>query len=90
MPCGPCFGVELHFSRSEGAILLLAAGARRVDYRGLPDIRDYATKNAESWYRYVTDQVRMDAYNGSLYCRGCILLEGEYDLRHTWGRKLDC
>ncbi|THV07046.1 hypothetical protein K435DRAFT_710344 [Dendrothele bispora CBS 962.96] len=67
MPCGPGFGVELHFSRSEGAILLLAEGARRVDYRGLPDIRDYATKHAESWYRYVTDQVRMDAYNGSLY-----------------------
>ncbi|KAK7451048.1 hypothetical protein VKT23_012723 [Stygiomarasmius scandens] len=67
MPLWPGFGVQFQFFRSEGAILLLTEGARRVDYRGLPDIRDYAMKHAESWYRYLTDQVRMDAYNGSLY-----------------------
>jgi hypothetical protein len=57
----------MQFSRSQGAVLLLPNGARRVDYDGLPDIREYAKRNAESWYRYLNDQVRIDAHNGSLY-----------------------
>ncbi|THU95228.1 hypothetical protein K435DRAFT_756043 [Dendrothele bispora CBS 962.96] len=64
---GPGLGVEIQFSRSHGSILSLPEGARRVDYRRLPSIRDYAAKNAESWYRFLTDEVGMDAYNGSLY-----------------------
>ncbi|KAF5360062.1 hypothetical protein D9758_007544 [Tetrapyrgos nigripes] len=67
MPFGPGIGLEMQFSRSQGAVLLLPAGARRVDYDGLPDIREYAKKHAASWYRYLNDQVRIDAHNGSLY-----------------------
>ncbi|KAF5372189.1 hypothetical protein D9758_005120 [Tetrapyrgos nigripes] len=67
MPFGPGIGVEVQFSRSQGAVLLLPAGARRIDYDGLPDMREYATRKAESWYRFLQDQVRMDANNGSLY-----------------------
>jgi len=67
MPVGPGIGVELQFSRSQGAALMLPEGALRVDYRGLPDMRDYAARNAESWYQFLTEQVRMDAHNGSLY-----------------------
>ena len=67
IPFGPGLGASFRFFRSQGAALLLHEGAHRVDYRGLPDIRNYATRNAESWYHFLTDQVRMDAYNGSLY-----------------------
>ncbi|THU93611.1 hypothetical protein K435DRAFT_725281 [Dendrothele bispora CBS 962.96] len=64
---GPGLGVEIQFSHSHGSILSLPEGAHRVDYRRLPSVRDYAAKNAESWYRFLTDEVGMDAYNGSLY-----------------------
>ncbi|THU89838.1 hypothetical protein K435DRAFT_677038, partial [Dendrothele bispora CBS 962.96] len=64
---GPGLGVEIQFERSHGSILSLPEGAHQVDYDGLPDIREYVTKHAESWYRFLTDEVRMDAYNGCLY-----------------------
>ncbi|THU78352.1 hypothetical protein K435DRAFT_595579, partial [Dendrothele bispora CBS 962.96] len=64
---GPGLGVEIQFERSHGSILSLREGACQVDYRGLPDIREYAAKYAESWYKFLTDDVRLDAYNGCLY-----------------------
>ncbi|KAK7451068.1 hypothetical protein VKT23_012743 [Stygiomarasmius scandens] len=78
MPIVPGIGVELQFSRSQGAALMLPEGASRADYLGLPDVRDYATRNAQSWYQYLTDQVRIDADNGSLY-----LVTG-YDKTHCY------
>ncbi|KAF5372143.1 hypothetical protein D9758_005111 [Tetrapyrgos nigripes] len=67
IPVTPGIGLEYQSSREQGAVLILPKGACRVDYRGLRHIRDYATRNAESWYRYLNDQVGMDADNGSLY-----------------------
>ncbi|THU78354.1 hypothetical protein K435DRAFT_59286 [Dendrothele bispora CBS 962.96] len=64
---GPAVGIEIQFSRSHGSILSLPEGADRVDYLGTLPIRDCATKNAESWYRFLTDKLGMDTYNGSLY-----------------------
>ncbi|THU89836.1 hypothetical protein K435DRAFT_677021, partial [Dendrothele bispora CBS 962.96] len=64
---GPGVGVEIQISHSEGSILSLPEGADRVDYLRLRSIRKYAAKNAESWYRFLTDELEMDAYNGSLY-----------------------
>ncbi|KAF5372059.1 hypothetical protein D9758_005115 [Tetrapyrgos nigripes] len=67
IPVAPGIGLEYRSSREQGAVLILPEGARRVDYEGLQDIRNYTKKNAESWYRYLNDQVGMDADNGSLY-----------------------
>ncbi|THU81872.1 hypothetical protein K435DRAFT_692690, partial [Dendrothele bispora CBS 962.96] len=64
---GPGVGVEIQFSHSEGSVLSLPEGADQVDYLKTRPIRDYAAKNAESWYRFLTDELGMDAYNGSLY-----------------------
>ncbi|KAF5348394.1 hypothetical protein D9758_010917 [Tetrapyrgos nigripes] len=78
MPVGIGSGIELKFSRSRGAALILPEGASRVDYLALPDIRDYAAANAESWYQFVHETLRLDADNGSLY-----VITG-YDKTHSY------
>ncbi|KAF5337698.1 hypothetical protein D9758_017347 [Tetrapyrgos nigripes] len=67
IPVTAGIGFEYQSSSEQGAVLILPEGARREDYTGLRDIRDYTINNGESWYRFVNDQVRMDARNGSLY-----------------------
>ncbi|THU76443.1 hypothetical protein K435DRAFT_787202 [Dendrothele bispora CBS 962.96] len=67
LPIGIGSGVELKFSRSRGAALMLPEGASRVDYLGLADIRDYVTANTQSWYQFVYETLRLEVDNGSLY-----------------------
>ncbi|KAF5366313.1 hypothetical protein D9758_005716 [Tetrapyrgos nigripes] len=76
---GPGVGVEVHFLRSRGAALLLPEGAYRVDYDGLPAIRDYVVQNVESWYQYFERLgTNIDVYNGDIY-----IITG-YDKTHSY------
>ncbi|KIK55435.1 hypothetical protein GYMLUDRAFT_62553 [Collybiopsis luxurians FD-317 M1] len=66
-------GIELRFSESRGAVLMLPNGASRVDYSNLKILREYAALNAENWYRFVNGRnIGREAENGSLYLiTGC-------------------
>ncbi|KAF5389029.1 hypothetical protein D9757_005019 [Collybiopsis confluens] len=72
-------GIELNFTQSRGAVLMLPTGASRVDYGDIAGMRKYAAENAESWYQYVNGpSLGREAQNGSLY-----LITG-YDKTSTW------
>ncbi|THV04059.1 hypothetical protein K435DRAFT_650068, partial [Dendrothele bispora CBS 962.96] len=60
-------GFQLHSTHSEGAALLLPQGASRTDYMMDNSLRDFAIKNAQTWYRYIHEQGYSYAWNGSLY-----------------------
>ena len=72
-------GFSFQCSASEGAILTLPDGASMEDYRGIARFRDYASQNAESWYKYVNGPRHREAENGSIYLiTGC-------DKSKSWG-----
>ncbi|THV06261.1 hypothetical protein K435DRAFT_773452 [Dendrothele bispora CBS 962.96] len=65
-------GVQLQFSTQCGAALILPDGASRYDYLGRRTLREYAVRNAESWYQFLIDELGISADNGSLYLiTGC-------------------
>ncbi|KIK66670.1 hypothetical protein GYMLUDRAFT_218101 [Collybiopsis luxurians FD-317 M1] len=71
-------GIELRFTRSSGAMLMLPKGASRVDYLDLSGLRKLAGDNAESWYQFANGSLGLEAQNGSLY-----LITG-YDKTCAW------
>ncbi|THU87386.1 hypothetical protein K435DRAFT_681753, partial [Dendrothele bispora CBS 962.96] len=60
-------GFQLRSTHPEGAALLLPQGASRRDYMTDLPLRDFAIKNAQTWYRYIHKQGYSSAQNGSLY-----------------------
>ncbi|KIK57597.1 hypothetical protein GYMLUDRAFT_75530 [Collybiopsis luxurians FD-317 M1] len=61
-------GIELKFSRSSGAVLMLPKGAGRTDYQARLTLKEYATQNAESWYQFATGPpLGREVRNGDLY-----------------------
>ena len=53
-------------SSSEGAILTMPDGAFREDLRSTTLFRDFATENAESWYRFINGPCGWELGNGEL------------------------
>ncbi|THU88095.1 hypothetical protein K435DRAFT_821736 [Dendrothele bispora CBS 962.96] len=78
LPLGAGGGIELKFSRSQGAALMLPEGASRVDYLDLNTFRKHAAENAELWYQHANETLGLEAGNSSLY-----LLTG-YDKTICW------
>jgi hypothetical protein len=65
-------GFSFRCSAPDGAILTLPDGASREDFRAVALFREYAARNAKSWYQYVNGPRGRDAENGSLYLiTGC-------------------
>ncbi|KAF8126410.1 hypothetical protein K438DRAFT_1647367, partial [Mycena galopus ATCC 62051] len=64
---------ETYFrSHSNGAVLALPHGARAEKLRNLENVRQYATRHAESWYKYANKTRGRGLVNGSLYLvTGC-------------------
>ncbi|KIK62781.1 hypothetical protein GYMLUDRAFT_164037, partial [Collybiopsis luxurians FD-317 M1] len=60
-------GIELKFSRSSGAVLMLSKGAGRTNYMDRRTLAEYAVNNAESWYQYVNGPLGRQACSGDLY-----------------------
>ncbi|KAJ7708944.1 hypothetical protein B0H17DRAFT_1264538, partial [Mycena rosella] len=60
-------GVDVSTNSKETAILLLPDGASRWDLRQLQVFRDYALKNAQSWYEFVNGELGRMIGNGDLY-----------------------
>ncbi|KAF8133077.1 hypothetical protein K438DRAFT_1641830 [Mycena galopus ATCC 62051] len=55
-----------------GAVLALPHGARAEKLRNLENVRQYATRHAESWYKYANKTRGRGLVNGSLYLvTGC-------------------
>ncbi|KAF7336937.1 Calcineurin responsive transcriptional factor [Mycena venus] len=52
---------------SDGAVLALPHGAHLEKLENLENIRQYAAKHAESWYKYVNETRGRGLANGSLY-----------------------
>ncbi|KAJ7930891.1 hypothetical protein B0H13DRAFT_876340 [Mycena leptocephala] len=65
-----------------GAILALPYGSHQVKLRDLATMRRYATKHAESWYRYANETRGRELVNGSLY-----LVSG-WEKTASWGMAL--
>ncbi|KAF5365229.1 hypothetical protein D9758_005429 [Tetrapyrgos nigripes] len=78
VPLGAGGGIELKFSHSRGAVLMLPEGASRADYLNLDGFRKYAAKNAPLWYQFVNGTLGLEAGCSSLY-----LLTG-YDKSACW------
>ncbi|KAJ7649877.1 hypothetical protein FB45DRAFT_5455 [Roridomyces roridus] len=56
-----------HCYNPTGAVLALPHGARQEKLGNLAAMRNYAAKNAESWYKYVNGTRGRELKNGSLY-----------------------
>ncbi|KAE9402506.1 hypothetical protein BT96DRAFT_785704, partial [Gymnopus androsaceus JB14] len=71
VPCVPTLTIgaeiELNFTRSSGAVLMLPDGAARVDYQNRASFLEYAAQNAKSWYDFVNGPLGRETENGSLY-----------------------
>ncbi|EEB90508.1 hypothetical protein MPER_11276 [Moniliophthora perniciosa FA553] len=61
-----------------GAVLMLPEGASRTDCAELAAFREYAERNAQHWYQYVSGARRRDVENGSIY-----LVTG-FDKTNAW------
>ncbi|KAJ6588695.1 hypothetical protein B0H19DRAFT_923299, partial [Mycena capillaripes] len=60
------------YIRPNGAVLALPHGAHLKKLENLTRVRQYAVKNAESWYKYVNETRGRGLVNGSLYLiTGC-------------------
>ncbi|KAJ7363012.1 hypothetical protein DFH08DRAFT_646410, partial [Mycena albidolilacea] len=59
--------VEISTSSKETAVLLLPDGASRTDLRRKKKFRDYALKNAQRWYAFVSGDLERMVNNGDLY-----------------------
>ncbi|KII91510.1 hypothetical protein PLICRDRAFT_38277 [Plicaturopsis crispa FD-325 SS-3] len=71
-------GLQFETSTSEGAILVLPTGGSRCNLGPRDKFREYAQRNAVSWYRYARGELGRDAPPGSLYLiTGC-------DKTDTW------
>lgn len=66
-------------SSSEGALLVLPEGAHRETLNHLKKFRDYASRHAISWYRFMNGPLGREAPNGSIY-----LVTG-HDKCSAWG-----
>ncbi|KAJ7471383.1 hypothetical protein B0H11DRAFT_1685337, partial [Mycena galericulata] len=56
----------------QGAVLALPTGSRLEKLENLENMRRYAAKNAESWYKHVNGARGRGLANGSLYLvSGC-------------------
>ncbi|KAF9059608.1 hypothetical protein BDP27DRAFT_1192178, partial [Rhodocollybia butyracea] len=69
-------GVEVIFSRSSGALLMLPDGAARADYQNISALRQHAAKNAKSWFQFINGPLGRET--SSLY-----LITG-HDKTCTW------
>ncbi|ESK91403.1 cell division control protein [Moniliophthora roreri MCA 2997] len=71
-------GIEISFQRDSGAVLMPPDGASRTDCVELAAFREYAERNAQHWYQYVSGTRRRDVENGSIY-----LVTG-FDKTNAW------
>ena len=68
-----------HCRSSEGAVLTMPDGASRQDLRNLSSFQEYASRNADNWYKYANGIRGRQARNGSIYLiTGC-------DKSESWG-----
>ncbi|KAJ7148428.1 hypothetical protein C8R43DRAFT_888882 [Mycena crocata] len=59
--------IQVVESSTQTALLILPDGALRMDSRSLRVFRDYALKNAQSWYAFVNGDLQRILGNGELY-----------------------
>jgi hypothetical protein len=67
-------GVDLTFTitHERAAMLYLPHGADREDTDGIRSYKEYAIQHGDSWYKFVNEELKSDARNGSLYLvTGC-------------------
>ncbi|KAF8163999.1 hypothetical protein BJ912DRAFT_890343, partial [Pholiota molesta] len=71
---GTGVGAELTFTitHERAAMLYLPHGADRENTDGIGSYKEYAKQHGESWYKFVNEDLKSDARNGSLYLvTGC-------------------
>jgi hypothetical protein len=65
-------GINVQFSTTYGAVLILPDGGSRMDMKSYATLEAYIARNAKTWYDYINDVQEIDAPNGSLYViTGC-------------------
>ncbi|KAF9260147.1 hypothetical protein L218DRAFT_873085, partial [Marasmius fiardii PR-910] len=67
VPVGGGAGFSINFSIDQGAVILPPNGAESVDCQNLAVFRDYAKRNAASWYRFINETLGMEVENGAIY-----------------------
>ncbi|KAJ7498032.1 hypothetical protein B0H11DRAFT_830274 [Mycena galericulata] len=67
LPLGAGAVVEVSMNSKETGLLLLPDGASRWDLRPQQPFRDYALKNAQSWYAFVNGDLGRMIGSGDLY-----------------------
>jgi hypothetical protein len=60
-------GFRFETTTTEGAILMLPDGGSSKDVLNKRKLREYATRNAVSWYQFANETLGRDIHNGALY-----------------------